>query len=468
MKGEKTMKYYAVKSGRTKGIFENWKACEESIKGFSGAEYKSFDTREEAEAYLNDIDIFQETIKNDIEEGYVVAFCDGSYDKDKNRYSYGVLIIDLDMNEHEICGSSKNEKYISSQNIIGEILGAINAMDWAVSNNYKKLKIYHDYEGIGKWPSGEWKVKSNVADMYVSIYMNKYIDLINVKFEKVKGHSNNKYNDKADELARRALYDNARVPIAGDHWFSVSYFKLEELKTIINLLSENHSMITVKKDEKANSLVYKLLLDDKKLSVTYFKTGKRKLLVQGANTILFQIFLTYVYELLGKNADSIFGDAYRKSIDSKMIDSLFQKICPAVFPQDYPENIKRFVRQAIINLKYYVESEDYSQYVFPALRALEGHMKYLFNKAGYIISKTGFTHFYQDKTTQHYCLKSNINVDAKLKSKLEEYYNYYKTIRHALFHYGDIAGATDSTMLIESKNDADEHIKKCLQYICEE
>ncbi|MDR0355568.1 MAG: RNase H1/viroplasmin domain-containing protein [Deltaproteobacteria bacterium] len=29
------MKFYAVKTGRTTGIFETWPECQESIKGFS-------------------------------------------------------------------------------------------------------------------------------------------------------------------------------------------------------------------------------------------------------------------------------------------------------------------------------------------------------------------------------------------------------------------------------------------------
>ena len=46
--GGNRMKYYAVKVGKTKGIFDNWPECNESIKGFSGAEYKSHPMRRAA------------------------------------------------------------------------------------------------------------------------------------------------------------------------------------------------------------------------------------------------------------------------------------------------------------------------------------------------------------------------------------------------------------------------------------
>lgn len=44
-------KFYAVRKGRKTGVFATWALCQEQIKGFSGAEYKSFATKEEAEAF---------------------------------------------------------------------------------------------------------------------------------------------------------------------------------------------------------------------------------------------------------------------------------------------------------------------------------------------------------------------------------------------------------------------------------
>ena len=46
------MKYYAVKNGRKKGIFLTWDECKESVDGYPSATFKSFKTKEDAEAYL--------------------------------------------------------------------------------------------------------------------------------------------------------------------------------------------------------------------------------------------------------------------------------------------------------------------------------------------------------------------------------------------------------------------------------
>ncbi len=41
-------KFYAVKKGHKKGIFESWDECKKNINGYSGAIYKSFKTLNEA------------------------------------------------------------------------------------------------------------------------------------------------------------------------------------------------------------------------------------------------------------------------------------------------------------------------------------------------------------------------------------------------------------------------------------
>ena len=50
----KKNKYYVVWNGRKTGVFNSWKDCEESVKGFEGATYKSFDSLEQAQKAFND------------------------------------------------------------------------------------------------------------------------------------------------------------------------------------------------------------------------------------------------------------------------------------------------------------------------------------------------------------------------------------------------------------------------------
>ena len=45
-------KFYTVWKGNTPGVYATWKECEAQVKGFDGAQYKSFEGKDEAEAAL--------------------------------------------------------------------------------------------------------------------------------------------------------------------------------------------------------------------------------------------------------------------------------------------------------------------------------------------------------------------------------------------------------------------------------
>lgn len=78
-------KYYAVRAGRTPGIYTNWDACKAQVDGFANASFKGFPTKEEAEAFLGN-----NTKENKIEDE-ALAYVDGSYNVKTGEYSCGVV-----------------------------------------------------------------------------------------------------------------------------------------------------------------------------------------------------------------------------------------------------------------------------------------------------------------------------------------------------------------------------------------
>ena len=48
----KKQKYYVVWKGVNPGVYDSWTDCQLQIKGYDGAQYKSFETKEEAEHAL--------------------------------------------------------------------------------------------------------------------------------------------------------------------------------------------------------------------------------------------------------------------------------------------------------------------------------------------------------------------------------------------------------------------------------
>lgn len=208
-------KYYAVRKGRKIGIYNTWEECRKNIDRYPGTEFKSFATRIEAENYINDNDnINSADYVNNANGGItrdealeksstIVAYVDGSYNGSDTEFSYGMVILEGD-EEYQFCKKIKDESLAKMRNVAGEIAGAMAAMEYAVSHDKKRVIIYHDYEGIAKWCLGEWKTNKEGTIAYKKYY-DEVIKKVAVEFIKVKGHSNDKYNDMADELAKRAL-----------------------------------------------------------------------------------------------------------------------------------------------------------------------------------------------------------------------------------------------------------------------
>lgn len=197
-------KYYAVRKGRQTGVFETWAECQRQVTGFSGAEFKSFPTREEALQFAGGetslpISDPEESSGENITEAYV----DGSFCPGKPEFSYGMVIL-RDGKELKFSQKFEDEELALMHNVAGEIKGAEAAMQYAIDNSLEQIIIYHDYEGIAKWCTGAWKATKSGTIAYQSFYQEAS-KKVNVRFIKVKGHSNNKYNDMADALAKEAL-----------------------------------------------------------------------------------------------------------------------------------------------------------------------------------------------------------------------------------------------------------------------
>lgn len=190
------MKYYAVKVGKKPGIYDTWDEAKENVIGFTGAAYKSFSNLEEAKAYLND-DLSDDEIVG------TTAYIDGSYNPANGEYSFGAVLFH-EGREIRFKKKYPADEYSSHRNVAGEIKGAGFIINYCINHSVKELNLYFDYEGIRSWYNGLWKANTKIAKVYVE-FASKARNLIKVNFIKVKSHTNVKYNDIVDMLAKEAL-----------------------------------------------------------------------------------------------------------------------------------------------------------------------------------------------------------------------------------------------------------------------
>lgn len=204
-------KFYAVRKGKETGIFKNWEDCQRATAGYSGAEFKGFSVLEEAQHYLKNDTANVSVEETDPKSKRILAYVDGSFDKKIKKYSFGCVLLTPSGETIKKCGNGDHPESLAIRNVAGEMLGAMYAVKWAMKNGYSQIEIRYDYEGIEKWVTGAWRAKNELTQKYAKA-MNEWKKNIQITFLKVTAHSNNKYNDMADALAKEALTGADGIP----------------------------------------------------------------------------------------------------------------------------------------------------------------------------------------------------------------------------------------------------------------
>ena len=254
---------YVVFVGRKTGIFTSWDEVKAQVNGFPGQKQQGYTSMADAEAawaawtsgsgagytgvcsaervnsaagktdVVHRISAGSKTGAGSVEEALrthelgenidanlifphidgPIAYTDGSYNSMLERYAYGTIIFpnpqDL-TDQLQISGSGEVDEYKTANNVAGEVLGAVTAMEFALEQGWKKITIFHDYNGLAYWAKAmpgmtrRWQAKTPIAQYYQKGY-DELSQMIDVDFLWVRGHSRDHYNDIVDALAKREL-----------------------------------------------------------------------------------------------------------------------------------------------------------------------------------------------------------------------------------------------------------------------
>ena len=222
-------KYYAVRNGRKPGIYLTWPECQKQVNGFTGARYKSFTSKADAQAFLSGSDSFQKKTtatknkKVNISDFDVVIYTDGGsrnhgnvkgghvLDDDKAAWAYHINNhgqtfegtggeLGATNNRMEIMALIQsikrlNELKINQQNAI-----------FVLDSQYVLNAITKNW--LNGWKRRGYKKADGTAPKNVELWkeLDQLLPTVPKKtFEWTKGHATNIGNNRVDALLNETM-----------------------------------------------------------------------------------------------------------------------------------------------------------------------------------------------------------------------------------------------------------------------
>jgi len=185
-------KFYAVRVGRQPGIYKSWNECLEQIKHFPNQQFKKFETRKEAEDFVQN-DTITVDYENIYDENVLNVYTDGSSfhnGKPDCKASYGVYFGPED---------TRNESGLvieNPSNNSGELMGLLRAIELinedeetvVHTDSMYGLKCVYEY-GIKMKQKGYPK---DVPNINIIKKIREQLEVkTNIKFHHLNSHTNN-------------------------------------------------------------------------------------------------------------------------------------------------------------------------------------------------------------------------------------------------------------------------------------
>ena len=233
---------------------------------------------------LRFINLDDDTLKAKIDKQFfdsndqtgLTAYVDGSYLN--GTTAYGVVLLKDNQVVKELNGILEAKDAIYHQ-IGGELKAALVAMKWALANGYQALTICYDYAGVKKFATNEWQAENELALFYQKETKSLGLD---IKWVKIAAHTGDKWNERADILAKEAALNNKLA--------DTTLPKAEKLGAEFALLLEEKGF-KVENKGLINGQFVRLIITDTSLQPLYFDlydTKNRPLIpyIHGKNQLL--------------------------------------------------------------------------------------------------------------------------------------------------------------------------------------
>jgi ribonuclease HI len=198
-------KVYAVKVGRQPGIYGSWPECEAQVKGFSGAEYKSFATADLAQAWLSgQSNPAPSPASTAADTDGIRIYTDGACSGNPGPGGYGVVLV---------CGAHRKELaqgFARTTNNRMELRAAITGLE--ALKRPTTVAVVTDSRYLTE---GVARIDGQKANRDLWATLAALLRTHTVSWEWVKGHAGHPENGRCDALARAAITSSALIEDTG-------------------------------------------------------------------------------------------------------------------------------------------------------------------------------------------------------------------------------------------------------------
>lgn len=113
---------------------------------------------------------------------------------------YGAVILKNGEVVDELCGAVAVSDVNNTRQVAGELIAVKEALKWCSEHSITEVSIYYDYIGIEKWATGQWKTNQPLTKEYARFVREC---TIKIRWHKVDSHTGDRWNDRADALAKK-------------------------------------------------------------------------------------------------------------------------------------------------------------------------------------------------------------------------------------------------------------------------
>jgi len=135
-------------------------------------------------------------------------YVDGSYIS--GATGYGAVVLKNGDVLDELSGPVDASEVSGTRQVAGELVAVKEALNWCRENSVDEVSIYFDYLGIEKWATGQWKTNQPLTREYARFVIGCPIK---IRWHKVNSHTGDRWNDRADALAKKGA--SSRRPAGG-------------------------------------------------------------------------------------------------------------------------------------------------------------------------------------------------------------------------------------------------------------